>query len=102
MCALAGSLYESLMLSATTYVDCIWHSRAINAETEPAGIAIAQQHLAGRAVQTAVDVGFRLINFVALVARTEPAVRDQLGPSSMAALGHYAGEVGLSAVIGRC
>lgn len=78
-CALAGSIAESLMLSAATYVECIWHSRAIDAGTEPRGMAIAQRYLADRAVDTAVSVGHRLVNFVARVARTVPATRDQLG-----------------------
>jgi hypothetical protein len=78
-CALAGSIAESLMLSAATYVECAWHSRAIAAGTEPAGMAIAHRYLADKAVETAVSVGLRLINFVARVARTVPATRDQLG-----------------------
>jgi hypothetical protein len=77
-CALAGSIAESLMLSAATYVECVWHSRAIAAGTEPARISIAQRYLADKAVETAVSVGLRLINFVARVARTVPSTRDQL------------------------
>lgn len=41
-CALAGSIAESLMLSAATYVECVWHSRAIAAGTEPGDMAIAR------------------------------------------------------------
>jgi hypothetical protein len=78
-CALAGSIAESLMLSAATYVECVWHSRAIASGTEPDGMAIAQRYLADKAVETAVSVGHRLINFVTRVARTVPATRDQFG-----------------------
>lgn len=78
-CALAGSTAESLMLSAATYVECVWHSRAIAAETEPDGMAIAQRYLADNAIDTAVSVGHRLINFVARVARTVPETRDKFG-----------------------
>ncbi|MDZ4233334.1 MAG: hypothetical protein U1C73_06160, partial [Dietzia sp.] len=77
---LAGSISESLMLSAATYVECIWHSKAIAAGTEPdGGMAIAQRYLADHAIETAVSVGHRLINFVVRVARTVPETRDQLG-----------------------
>jgi hypothetical protein len=78
-CALAGSIAESLMLSAATYVECVWHRRAIAGGTEPDGMAIAQRYLADKAVETAVSVGHRLTNFVARVARTVPATRDQFG-----------------------
>ena len=78
-CALAGSIAESLMLSAATYVECIWHSKAIAAGNEPEGMAIAQRYLADHAIETAVSVGHRLINFVVRVARTVPETRDQLG-----------------------
>ncbi|OBH17311.1 hypothetical protein [Mycolicibacter sinensis] len=78
-CALAGSIAESLMLSAATYVEAVWHSRAIAAGTEPDGMAIAQRYLADHAVESAVSVGHRLINFVVRVARTVPTTRDQLG-----------------------
>lgn len=85
-CALAGSIAESLMLSAATYVECVWHSRAIAARTEPARMAIAQRYLADRAIETAVSAGHRLINFVARVARTVPATRDQMGRTRRFAL----------------
>lgn len=78
-CALAGSIAESLMLGAATYIECVWHSRAIAAGTEPAGMGIAQRYLADKAIETAVSVGHRLINFVARVARTVPVTRDQFG-----------------------
>lgn len=78
-CALAGSISESLMLSAATYVECIWHSKAIAAGNEPDGMAIAQRYLADHAIETAVSVGHRLINFVVRVARTMPETRDRLG-----------------------
>ncbi|MCT7657632.1 hypothetical protein [Mycobacterium deserti] len=78
-CALAGSIAESLMLGAATYLESVWHSRAIAAGTEPAGMAIAQRYLADTSIDTAVSVGHRLINFVARVARTVPDTRQQLG-----------------------
>jgi hypothetical protein len=78
-CALAGSIAESLMLGAATYVECVWHRNAIAAETEPAGMAIAQRYLADNAVEAAVGVGHRLINFVARVARTVPSTYDRFG-----------------------
>jgi hypothetical protein len=78
-CALAGSISESLMLSAATYIECIWHSKAIATGNEPDGMAIAQRYLADHAIETAVSVGHRLINFVVRVARTVPETRDQLG-----------------------
>jgi hypothetical protein len=62
-CALAGSIAESLMLSAASYLEAAWHSRAIAAQTEPAGMALAQRYLADTSVDTAVSVGHRLINF---------------------------------------
>ena len=76
-CALAGSIAESLMLSSATYLEAAWHSKAIMAGTEPAGMAIAQRYLADNAIDTAVSVGHRLINFVARVARTNPSTREQ-------------------------
>ena len=78
-CALAGSMAESLMLGAATYVECMRHSRAIAEGTEPSGMAIAQRYLADNAVETAVSVGHRLINFVVRVARTVPSTRELLG-----------------------
>lgn len=76
-CALAGSIAESLMLSAASYLEAAWHSRAIAAQTEPTGMALAQRYLADTSVDTAVSVGHRLINFVARVARTNPTTREQ-------------------------
>jgi hypothetical protein len=67
------------MLSAATYVECIWHSKAITAGNEPDGMAIAQRYLADHAIETAVSVGHRLINFVVRVARTVPETRDPIG-----------------------
>lgn len=78
-CALAGSMAESLMLSAATYIEAVWHSRAIDARTEPAGMAIAQRYLADTAIDTLTSVGHRLINFVARVARTVPETREGFG-----------------------
>jgi hypothetical protein len=69
------------MLSAATYVEAVWHSRALTAEAEPAGMAIAQRYLADTAVDTVISVGHRLINFVVRVARTTPTNRDRLGDS---------------------
>lgn len=77
-CALAGSMAESLMLSSATYIEAVWHSRLIEAKREPAGMAIAQRYLADNAVDTAVSVGHRLINFVVRVARTVPSTRELL------------------------
>lgn len=74
-CALAGSTAESLMLSAAVYVEAVWHGRAIAAGGEPSGMELAQRYLADSSVDTAVSVGHRLINFVARVARTNPATR---------------------------
>jgi hypothetical protein len=67
-CALAGSMAESLMLSAATYIDPVWHIRLIAAGSEAAGMALAQRYLADAAIETAVSVGHRIINFVARVA----------------------------------
>jgi len=78
-CALAGSIAESVMLGAAAYIEAEWHRRAIAAGTEPAGMAIAQRYLADNAVDTAVMVGHRLINFVVRAARTTPETRNQLG-----------------------
>ncbi|MBN3459831.1 hypothetical protein JNN96_38040 [Mycobacterium sp. DSM 3803] len=75
-CALAGSMAESLMLTAATYIECVWHERATAAQVEPSGMAIAQRFLADTAVDTVVSVGHRLINFVARVARTDPVACD--------------------------
>jgi hypothetical protein len=75
-CALAGSIAESLMLSSAAYLEAEWHSNAITAGTEPAGMAIAQRYLADNAIDTAVSVGHRLMNFVARVARTNPSIRE--------------------------
>lgn len=80
-CALAGSIAESLMLSAASYVEAEWHRRAIGAGTEPSGMALAQRYLADSSVDTAVSVGHRLINFVARVARTNPQTRAQFASS---------------------
>ncbi|MFH5229407.1 hypothetical protein [Antrihabitans spumae] len=49
-CALAGSIAESLMLGSAAYVEAVWHERAISAETEPAGMALAQRYLADGAI----------------------------------------------------
>lgn len=76
-CALAGSIAESLMLSAAAYLEAAWHSRAIAAKTEPPGMALAQRYLADMSIDTTVSVGHRLINFVARVARTNPTTRAQ-------------------------
>ncbi|WP_396912744.1 hypothetical protein [Mycolicibacterium sp.] len=63
------------MLSAASYVEAEWHRRAIDAEMEPAGMALAQRYLADSTVDTTVSVGHRLINFVARVARTNSETR---------------------------
>lgn len=76
-CALAGSMAESLMLSGATYLEAVWHRAAIAAGTEPAGMAIAQRYLSDNAIDTAVSVGHRLVNFVARVARTVPQTRER-------------------------
>lgn len=76
-CALAGSVAESLMLSSATYLEAEWHSKAIEADTEPAGMALAQRYLADNAIDTLVSVGHRLINFVARVARTDVQTRER-------------------------
>ena len=68
-CALAGSMAEALMLSAATYIEAVWHSRAIAAGTEPAGMAIAQRYLADAAIETAASVGHRLINLSPVCCR---------------------------------
>jgi hypothetical protein len=78
-CALAGSIAESLMLSAAALIEAEWHGRAIAAATEPTGMALAQRYLADAAVDTLIMVGHRLINFVVRVARTAATTRDQLG-----------------------
>ncbi|GAB2643628.1 hypothetical protein ABI214_12585 [Prescottella soli] len=89
-CALAGSIAESLMLSAAAYIEAVWHQRAIQAKTEPAGMALAQRYLADSAIDAAVGVGHRLANFVVRVARTSPDAqanlaqltsRQKLGPT---------------------
>lgn len=76
-CALAGSIAESLMLSAASYVEAEWHRRAIEAKTEPSGMGLAQRYLADSSVDTTVSVGHRLINFIARVARTNTETRAQ-------------------------
>jgi hypothetical protein len=86
-CALAGSMAESLMLSSATYIEAVWHSRLIQADTEPVGMAIAQRYLADSAVDTAVSVGHRLINFVVRVARTVPSTSELLGTNGYEKLG---------------
>jgi hypothetical protein len=78
-CALAGSMAESLMLSAATYIESVWHSRLIAEGKQPKEMAIAQRYLADTAIDTVVSVGHRLINFVARVARTAPDTRERLG-----------------------
>ena len=78
-CAIAGSMAESLMLSAATYVEAVWHSNLLEAGTEPPGMAIAQRYLADTAVDTAVSVGHRLINYGVRVARTVPITSEALG-----------------------
>ena len=70
------------MLSAATYIEAVWHSRAIEAATEPPGMAIAQRYLADTAIDTTIMIGHRLINFVARVARTDPTTRDQLSKAN--------------------
>lgn len=80
-CALAGSIAESLMLSAASYVEAEWHQRAIEAGTEPSGMALAQRYLADSSVDTTVSVGHRLINFVVRVARTNQETRAQFASS---------------------
>lgn len=77
-CALAGSMAESLMLSSATYTEAVWHSRLIEAQKEPPGMAIAQRYLADNTVDTVVSVGHRLINFVVRVARTVPSTCELL------------------------
>jgi hypothetical protein len=79
--ALAGSIAESLMLSAASYVEAEWHQHAIEAGTEPSGMALAQRYLADSSVDTTVSVGHRLINFVARVARTNPETCAQFASS---------------------
>jgi hypothetical protein len=78
-CALAGSMAESLMLSAATYIECVWHNRLIAEDRQPMEMAIAQRYLADTAIDTIVSVGHRLINFVVRVARTAPDTRERLG-----------------------
>ncbi|ORM02902.1 hypothetical protein [Prescottella equi] len=77
-CALAGSIAESLMLSAAAYLEAVWHQRAVAAGTEPAGMALAQRYLADSAIDTAIEVGHRLTNFVVRVARTSPDAQVEL------------------------
>ncbi|MFI6432907.1 hypothetical protein [Rhodococcus oryzae] len=77
-CALAGSIAESLMLSAATYLEAVWHQRALEAKTEPAGMALAQRYLADSAIDTAIEVGHRLTNFVVRVGRTSPDAHANL------------------------
>lgn len=77
-CALAGSMAESVMLATASYIEAEWHSRLIAAGKEPAGMALAQRHLADVAIDSAVSVGHRLINFVARVVRTTPEGRVEL------------------------
>ncbi|WP_145238528.1 hypothetical protein [Prescottella equi] len=88
--ALAGSTAESLSLSAAAYFEAVWHRRAVHAETERPGMALAQRYLADSAIDTAIEVGHRLTNFVVRVARTDPSAhaglvaltsRGALGPS---------------------
>ncbi|APE17538.1 hypothetical protein BOH72_22025 [Mycobacterium sp. WY10] len=76
-CALAGSIAESLMLSAASFVEAEWHQRAIEAGTEPSGMALAQRYIADSSVDSTVSVGHRLMNFVARVARTNPETRER-------------------------
>ncbi|MGF7123289.1 hypothetical protein AB4Z09_25780 [Rhodococcus sp. TAF43] len=77
-CALAGSIAESLMLSAAAYLEAVWHQRAIQSKTEPAGMALAQRYLAESAIDTAIEVGHRLTNFVVRVGRTAPDAQASL------------------------
>ncbi|GAB88172.1 hypothetical protein [Gordonia rhizosphera] len=77
-CALAGSMAESLMLGSAAYVEAVWHQRAIGADTEPAGMALAQRYLADGAIDNVVSVGHRLANFVVRVARTSPTAQAAL------------------------
>ncbi|MGB3676777.1 MAG: hypothetical protein WA988_20295, partial [Candidatus Nanopelagicales bacterium] len=74
-CALAGSSAESLLLGAAAYVEAVWHQRAIDAKTEPKGMALAQRYLADGAIDAAVGVGHRLANLVVRVARTSTAAQ---------------------------
>lgn len=76
--ALAGSSAESLMLGSAAYVEAVWHERAIKAETEPKGMALAQRYLADGAIETAIGVGHRLANFVVRVARTSTAAQVEI------------------------
>lgn len=86
--ALAGSTAESLMLSAAAYLEAVWHQRALQAKTEPAGMALAQRYLADSAIDTAIEVGHRLTNFVVRVARTSPDTHtDLVALTSRGALG---------------
>ncbi|OBA40789.1 hypothetical protein [Gordonia sp. 852002-51296_SCH5728562-b] len=78
-CALAGSMAESIMLGSAAYTEAVWHQRLIADGSEPPGMALAQRYLAESAIDTAVSVGHRLINFVARVGRTSPEVRDRMG-----------------------
>ncbi|WP_336872392.1 hypothetical protein [Rhodococcus qingshengii] len=76
--ALAGSSAESLMLGAAAYVEAVWHERALKAETEPKGMALAQRYLADGAIETAIAVGHRLANFVVRVARTSASAQVEI------------------------
>lgn len=66
------------MLSAAAYLEAVWHRRALQAATEPAGMALAQRYLADSAIDTAIEVGHRLTNFVVRVARTSPDTHANL------------------------
>ncbi len=66
------------MLSAAAYLEAVWHRRALRAATEPAGMALAQRYLADSAIDTAIEVGHRLTNFVVRVARTSPDTHANL------------------------
>lgn len=80
------------MLGAAAYIEAVWHQQAIQAKTEPAGMALAQRYLADSAIDAAVGVGHRLANFVVRVARTSPDAqtnlvqlthRQKLGPTDL-------------------
>lgn len=66
------------MLGAAAYVEAVWHERALKAETEPKGMALAQRYLADGAIETAIGVGHRLANFVVRVARTSTAAQVEI------------------------
>lgn len=86
--ALAGSIAESLMLGVANYVEIMWHEQAIQSGVEPAGMALAQRHLADLLCETTIAVGHRLVNLVARTMRTDPTTRKQMdGAKPLKALG---------------